>query len=73
MEQAAQHRDTDYISAYSLGEAYSLIGDTGRAIRWLRESYAGRETYLLDIRWNPAFDPLRKDPSFQEIVKGVPL
>ena len=70
--EAGQNRKKDYVSAYSLGETYSLIGEKDRALYWLEQSFIEHDSYLLDLRWNPRFDGLRNDRRYFEIEQRLP-
>jgi TolB-like protein/DNA-binding winged helix-turn-helix (wHTH) protein/Tfp pilus assembly protein PilF len=58
--------------AYSIAVAYLGIGDNEKAITWLQKSYAER-TITTALRVDPTFDPLRSDPRFQELLRGMGL
>jgi hypothetical protein len=47
------------------------LGDKDRAFEWLEKAYeerAGRLVYLKVLR---AFDPLRSDPRFEDLVRRL--
>jgi tetratricopeptide (TPR) repeat protein len=53
---------------------YLRSGDKERALKWLQEDYAGRaDGGLVDLNDDPIWDPLRSDPRFKELVRGVGL
>ena len=58
--------------AYSIAVAYIGIGDNEKAIKWLQKSYA-EHTITTALRVDPIFDPLRSDPRFQELLRGMGL
>jgi tetratricopeptide (TPR) repeat protein len=58
--------------AYSIAVAYLGIGDNEKAITWLQKSYTQR-TITTALRVDPAFDPLRSDPRFQQLLRGMGL
>jgi TolB-like protein/DNA-binding winged helix-turn-helix (wHTH) protein/Flp pilus assembly protein TadD len=58
--------------AYSIAVAYLGIGDKEKAITWLQKSYTQR-TITTALRVDPTFDPLRSDPRFQELLRGMRL
>ncbi|MEZ5426593.1 MAG: winged helix-turn-helix domain-containing protein [Pyrinomonadaceae bacterium] len=48
---------------------YASLGDTDKALKWLKESGIGKDVescYIL--RFDPNLDPLREKPEFQEIL-----
>jgi tetratricopeptide (TPR) repeat protein len=58
--------------AYSIAVAYLGIGDNEKAITWLQKSYTER-TITTALRVDPTFDPLRSDPRFQQLLRGMGL
>src|ERR1700735_4691430 len=58
--------------AYSIAVAYLGIGDNEKAITWLQKSYTER-TITTALRVDPVFDPLRSDPRFQQLLRGMRL
>jgi TolB-like protein/DNA-binding winged helix-turn-helix (wHTH) protein/Flp pilus assembly protein TadD len=58
--------------AYSIAVAYLGIGDNEKAITWLQKSYTER-TITTALRVDPTFDPLRSDPRFQQLLRGMRL
>jgi len=56
-------------STYPLSLAYVELGEHDRAFEWLRKGIGGDDQILLNwIRVDPAFDALRKDPRWGEIM-----
>lgn len=47
------------------------LGDKDQAIAWLEKAYKERSDFLLVLRVDPLFDPLRSDPRFQETEGGA--
>lgn len=58
--------------AFSIAVAYLGIGDNEKAIKWLQKSYTER-TITIALRVDPSFDPLRSDPRFQQLMRGMGL
>jgi tetratricopeptide (TPR) repeat protein len=52
---------------------YVGLGEKDQAMKWLEEAY--EERFNPSILLRPAFDPLRSDPRFQDLVRriGLPL
>ncbi len=50
---------------------YTHLGDAERALEFLERGYAKRSGDLLYLNVEPQFDPLRKDPRFQAIIRQV--
>ncbi len=46
-------------------------GDKGRALDWLETALRQRDPYLIKVRANPFFDPLRTESRFQTIERAL--
>ena len=57
-----------YVPACWFAAAYIRLGQTDSAFEWLEKAYAERSNWLIYLRVDPLFDPLRSDPRFQELV-----
>ncbi len=53
--------------------AYIGIGDKDEAFAWFEKAYADHSNLLTSLKVNPAFDPLRGDPRFQDLARRVGL
>src|SRR5712692_2760107 len=62
-----------YVSPVFLARLYLASGDREQALARLREAYEGRDHYLVWLNVERAFDPLRSDPRFQELLHHVGL
>jgi Tfp pilus assembly protein PilF len=49
------------------------VGDNEAALDWLEKAYAQRANGLTSLKVEPAYDPLRGDPRFQELLQRVGL
>ena len=57
---------------YQLAVLLARLGEKDRVFASLEQSYAGRSTELLySLQGEPAFDSLRNDPRFQELLRRV--
>jgi TolB-like protein/tetratricopeptide (TPR) repeat protein len=54
--------------AFQIAQAYAWRGDMDRAFAWLDRSYALHDAGLVRLPYDPAMDPLRKDPRFAALV-----
>ena len=54
---------------------FASIGETQKALDALEQAYAERETFMMVVKVDPRFDPLRDDPRFQNLLRrvGFPL
>ncbi len=53
--------------------AYVGMGDRDKAFAWLEKAYADHSNSLITLRVDPAYDPLRSDPRFQDLIRRVGL
>ncbi|MFZ0643047.1 MAG: winged helix-turn-helix domain-containing protein [Candidatus Acidiferrales bacterium] len=49
------------------------VGNKDAALDWLEKAYAQRSNGLTSLKVEPAYDPLRGDPRFQELLQRVGL
>lgn len=56
-----------------LAPPYAVLDDKNAAMGWLEEGYAQHSSLLTTLKVDPAFDPLRKDPRFQDLLRRVGL
>jgi serine/threonine-protein kinase len=54
-----------------LATYYAALGDKEKAFSLLNRAYDAHDGQLLWLKAEPAFDPLRDDPRFQELLKKV--
>jgi eukaryotic-like serine/threonine-protein kinase len=66
-------RKTAGYGACGIAESYADLGDRDQAFKWLDTAYQERDYCLLGLKTNFAFDPLRSDPRFAELVQKVGL
>jgi len=61
---------------YNLAAIKAWTGDATGAIDILRRSLsvpAGQEVTIASLKMNPVWDPIRKDPGFQQVLTGKEL
>jgi serine/threonine protein kinase/tetratricopeptide (TPR) repeat protein len=58
-----------YVSPYQLALSYCYLGDVDRAIENLEKAVAIKEAWLNWMGVEPAFDAIRSDPRFDEILE----
>jgi TolB-like protein len=62
-----------YVSPYTIALIHVGLGQHASALDWLRKAYEQRDVWLVWVRVNPRFDPLRADPRFAELLRLVNL
>jgi tetratricopeptide (TPR) repeat protein len=62
-----------YVSPYDLAVLYTGLGDKAKAIEQLNKAYEERAGWIINLKVEPLFDPLRSDPRFQDLVQRLRL
>jgi hypothetical protein len=52
---------------------YAQAGEVEKAFAWLEKAYQRRVSVLTNIGVDPAFDPLRSDPRFDDLLRRIGL
>src|SRR5215213_49366 len=60
-----------YVSPGELAVLYGALGERERAFTSLERAYAGQDLQLQFLKADPAFDPLRSDPRFIDLMRRV--
>ena len=47
------------------------LGEKDKAFEWLEKAY--EEHFIIAIKVNPVFDPLRSDPRFADLLRRMNL
>ena len=72
IDQLVQLSRTKYVSPYDIAIVYTGLGEKDLALVWLEKAYEERAVRLLELP-DPAFDDLRFDPQFQDLVQRIGL
>jgi tetratricopeptide (TPR) repeat protein len=59
--------------AYQIAEVYGYRGETDNAFEWLNRAYDQRDAGLRDLKIDPLFKGLRKDPRFEQLLRKMRL
>jgi len=57
-----------YVSPYFFGIIHAALGDENAAFQNLRQAYLDRDSYLVRLKVDEAFDPIRSDPRYSEML-----
>src|SRR5580700_6061081 len=72
IDQLVELSRTEYVSPYDIAIIYTGLGEKDLALVWLEKAYEERAVRLLELP-DPAFDDLRFDPRFQDLVQRIGL
>jgi tetratricopeptide (TPR) repeat protein len=63
----------NYVSPYDLAVLYTGLGEKDRAIEQLNKAYEERAGWIINLKVEPLFDPLRLDPRFADLLRRMGL
>ena len=70
LQRRSTHHYTDSASAARI---YIALGDKDSAFVWLQKAYDEHSPHMILIDADSAYDPLRSDPRFQDLVRRIGL
>jgi TolB-like protein/tetratricopeptide (TPR) repeat protein len=73
LDELRQLSGTRYVSPMLGALIATGMGEHGQAIGWLEQCYADRAQMMSELKAEPAFDPLRGDPRFTDLLRRVGL
>jgi len=62
-----------YVSSYHVAAIPTALGDKDQAFEWLEKAYQERSVWLVYLKVDPVFDPLRSDPRFADLLRRTGL
>ena len=72
VDQLMELSRSKYVSPYDIALIYTGLGEKDLAFAWLEKAYVERTGRLLELP-DPAFDSMRSDPRFLNLVKRIGL
>ncbi len=63
----------DYVSSFSIAEAYIRMGEKGKAFDWLEKAYEQHDSGLVSVAVEPVFDSARSDSRYRDILRRMRL
>jgi TolB-like protein/Tfp pilus assembly protein PilF len=73
LRQLQDLRKQNYVQPVSIALVYTGLGEKDEAFEWLDKAYEEHAQWLSEIKVDPAFDPLRTDARFTDLLKRVGL
>ncbi len=62
-----------YVSPYMFAVVYAGLGDQDQTFAWSDKAVQDRSAFLIWLKVEPLFDPLRDDPRFQDLLRRIGL
>ena len=60
-----------YFPPYLFGAIHVALGENQLGLVWLEEAYTHRDPYMVHLKRDATFDPLRSDPRFQDLLRRM--
>ena len=73
MARLQQNEDSSFYSSLNLALIHTGLGNVDDAITWFKKAVDERYPWVVQIRVDPTWDPLREDPRFHELEKSIGL
>ncbi len=74
LEQLKQLSKRRYVASYEIAVVCAGLGQTDQTFAWLEKAYDTRDSsWLLDLNWDPRFEPLHSDPRFKDLLRRLGL
>jgi len=70
--QQLQDRSTrEYVNPYVVATVYVALGDKDRTLECLEKAIPERTSWLVFMKVEPKFDPIRTDPRFADFMRRI--
>jgi eukaryotic-like serine/threonine-protein kinase len=70
---ALEQSKESYFPAYFIAEFYANLDEKDKVFEWLERAYEERAGFLVHLKSEPAFDNIRDDPRFADLLKRIGL
>jgi TolB-like protein/Tfp pilus assembly protein PilF/predicted Ser/Thr protein kinase len=67
------HEKRSYIPPYFFAQVHVALGEKDQGLAWLEKAYSERDSHLVQLTVDPAFDSVRSDPRFQDLMRRLQL
>jgi tetratricopeptide (TPR) repeat protein len=73
LSELSDHPDAHFALSPYIARAYGALGEIDEAFRWLETALEHRAARLIFVKVDPAWDRLRGDPRFGELLRRMNL
>jgi TolB-like protein/DNA-binding winged helix-turn-helix (wHTH) protein len=73
LRQLREKSKSNYVSALDFADLYAELGNNDEAFTWLDKAYQERASLLCEIGISPAYDKIRNDQRFKELLQKIGL
>ena len=71
LDELAIRKRNQYVPPLWFGQIHAGLHDTDRALEYFQGAYEERCPLMIFLSANPAYDPLRPDPRFQDLLRRM--
>jgi tetratricopeptide (TPR) repeat protein len=71
LDKVQTYSEHDYVAPYFLAIIYAGLGQKDQALDCLEAAYRTHDGWLGFLKVDPALDPLRSDPRFQDLLRRM--
>ena len=61
----------EYLSPYEIAQVYARLGNREETLTWLEKGFQERDSRIVALKVEPAFESLRSDTRFRGLIKRV--
>ena len=69
--EAEERSRFEYVMPMLMAEVFTALGDHEEMFSWLERAYRERDQSLRAVGWHPAFEGVRSDPRFQDLLRRM--
>jgi serine/threonine protein kinase/Tfp pilus assembly protein PilF len=62
-----------YVSPYNIAQIHARLQEKDQALAWLEQAFSERDSQLTYVKVDPAFDEIRSDAHFQQLLQRLTL
>ena len=73
LDQLKEMSKQTYVDSYFIAEVYTALGEQDRGFQELEKAYQEHSSWMVWLKVEPKFDPLRADPRFADLLRRVGL
>jgi tetratricopeptide (TPR) repeat protein len=73
LEEMLASTSSKYASPYDIAVIYAGLADQNRAFEWLNKAFEEHSAFMVYMSSDPRLQPLRREPSFQDLLRRMGL
>jgi tetratricopeptide (TPR) repeat protein len=73
LEALLERSEEGFVPPGQIAYVHLGLGDEDKVFEWLEKAYKIRDPWVIELRWNPAFDSVRDDPRSKDILRRMNL